>query len=156
MVIIIPLRLVFILRSAYRVTFFVRLIVSLFRLITSLSLSSYMVPIITHVNQPNLYSFTVRGPNTDRTRKHNLLGVYSAPENEWRLLPRLPLCCHIANKNIANKMWYFLWFYFTALLWDHSPRVNLRGTSVIGKYLRSYNQDFFGGPWFFLSTLVYY
>ncbi|KAH9006961.1 esterase 1 [Lactarius hatsudake] len=41
-------------------------------------------------------------------------------------------------------MWYpWVWAYFTALL--YYPRVRLGGTSIIGKYLRSYNQDFFGG-----------
>ncbi|KAH9062838.1 esterase 1 [Lactarius vividus] len=43
-------------------------------------------------------------------------------------------------------MWYpWVWAYFTTLLSSHYPRVSLGGTSIIGKYLRSYNQDFFGG-----------
>ncbi|KAI9466877.1 esterase 1 [Lactarius psammicola] len=43
-------------------------------------------------------------------------------------------------------MWFpWVWVYFTALLCDHYPRVRLRGTSITGKHLRSYNQDFFGG-----------
>jgi acetylcholinesterase len=41
--------------------------------------------------------------------------------------------------------WYLSWAYLTTLLCSHSPRVQLRGTSIIGKHLRSYNQDFFGG-----------
>ncbi|KAH8999251.1 esterase 1 [Lactarius akahatsu] len=43
-------------------------------------------------------------------------------------------------------MWYpWVWAYFTTLLCSHYPRVRLGGTSIIGKHLRSYNQDFFGG-----------
>ncbi|KAH9077320.1 esterase 1 [Lactarius deliciosus] len=43
-------------------------------------------------------------------------------------------------------MWYpWVWAYFTTLLCSHYPRVRLGGTSITGKYLRSYNQDFFGG-----------
>ena len=58
--------------------------------------------------------------------------------------------------DIASKMlWYNLWFYFTALLFSHSPRVQLRGTSIIGKHLREFNQDFFGGTSFHHSVFVY-
>ncbi|KAH9179846.1 esterase 1 [Lactarius sanguifluus] len=40
--------------------------------------------------------------------------------------------------------WVWVWAYFTTLF-SHYPRVRLGGTSIIGKHLRSYNQDFFGG-----------
>ncbi|KAI9448172.1 esterase 1 [Lactarius indigo] len=44
-------------------------------------------------------------------------------------------------------MWYaWVWVYFTAFLCArHDPRIRLGGTSIIGKHLHSYNQDFFGG-----------
>ena len=78
-----------------------------------------------------------RGPNADRRRKQTRRTC--------------------GDGEIASKMlWYYLWLYFSALLFGHSPRVQLRGTSIIGKHFQELNQDFFGGTSFHHFALVYY
>ena len=76
-------------------------------------------------------------------------------EYAWKLLRGIVSLG--GDRHTASKMWYSRLFCFTASLLarHYQPHVQLRGTSIIGKHVPSYNQDFFGGTSFFLSALTH-